>query len=74
MARHKSTPLRTALSRMFPTALLERLALSTGTVRRQRRVDPVQLFWVVVLTLGSGRSRTFADLRRDIRTWHFSEV
>ena len=64
MARHKSTPLRTALSRMFPTALLERLALSTGTVRRHRRVDPVQLFWVVVLTLGSGRSRTFADLRR----------
>jgi IS4 transposase len=49
---------------MFPTALLERLALSTGTVRRHRRVDPVQLFWVVVLTLGSGRSRTFADLRR----------
>ena len=64
MARHKSTPLRTALSRMFPTALLERLALSTGTVRRHRRVDPVQLFWVVVLTLGSGRTRTFADLRR----------
>jgi IS4 transposase len=49
---------------MFPTALLKRLALSTGTVRRRRRVDPVQLFWVVVLTLGSGRSRTFADLRR----------
>jgi putative transposase len=64
MARAQSTPLRTALSRMFPTALLKRLALSTGTVRRRRRVDPVQLFWVVVLTLGSGRSRTFADLRR----------
>jgi len=64
MARAQSTPLRTALSRMFPTALLKRLALSTGTVRRCRRVDPVQLFWVVVLTLGSGRSRTFADLRR----------
>jgi putative transposase len=64
MARAKSTPLRTALSRMFPTALLKRLALSTGMVRRRRRVDPVELFWVVVLTLGSGRSRNFADLRR----------
>lgn len=64
MAQAQSTPLRAALSRMFPTALLKRLALSTGMVRRRRRVDPVQLFWVVVLTLGSGRSRTFADLRR----------
>ena len=60
MARQKSTPLRTALSRMFPAALLKRLASETGTVRRQRRVDPVKLFWVVVLTLGSGRSRSFA--------------
>ena len=64
MAQQKSTPLRTALSRMFPTALLKRLALQTGMVRRRRRVDPVKLFWVLVLTLGSGRSRSFADLRR----------
>lgn len=33
-------------------------------VRRQRRVDPVKLFWVLVLTLGGGRSRSFAGLRR----------
>ncbi len=64
MARQKSTPLRTALSRMFPTALLKRLASETGMVRRRRRVDPVKLFWVLVLTLGSGRSRSFAELRR----------
>jgi IS4 transposase len=49
---------------MFPTALLKRLASQTGMVRRRRRVDPVKLFWVLVLTLGSGRSRSFADLRR----------
>lgn len=64
MARPKSTPLRTALSRMFPAALLRRLALQTGMVRRRRRVDPVKLFWVVVLALGSGGERSFADLRR----------
>lgn len=64
MARPKSMPLRTALSRMFPAALLRRLARETGTVRRRRRVDPVKLFWVLILTLGNGRERSFAELRR----------
>lgn len=64
MARRKSTPLRSALSRMFPTALLQRLARETGAVRRLRKVDPVDLFWVVVLSLGSTGERTIADLRR----------
>lgn len=64
MARRKSMPLRTALSRMFPAALLRRLARESGMVRRRRRVDPVKLFWVLVLTLGNGRERSFAELRR----------
>ena len=64
MARWKSTPLRSALSRMFPKALLQRLARETGAVRRLRKVDPVDLFWVVVLSFGSGGERTIADLRR----------
>lgn len=64
MARRKSTPLRTALSRMFPKALLQRLARESGAVRRLRKVDPVKLFWVVVLSFGSGGERTIADLRR----------
>src|SRR5215470_5632119 len=63
MARRKSTPLRAALSRMFPAALLRRLARETETVRRRRRVDPVKLFWVVVLGVGGGE-RSFAALRR----------
>ena len=63
MARRKSTPLRTALSRLFPAALLRRLAQETGTVQRRRRVDPVKLFWVVVLGVGGGK-RSFAELRR----------
>ena len=63
MARRKSTPLRTALSRVFPASLLRRLAQESGTVRRRRRVDPVKLFWVVVLGVGGGK-RSFAELRR----------
>src|SRR4029078_3958277 len=34
-----------------------------GPVRRRRRVDPVKLFWVVVLGVGGGE-RSFAELRR----------
>jgi len=63
MAQRKSTPLRTALSSLFPAALLRRLARQTGTVQRQRRVDPVKLFWVFVLGV-SGGERSFAELRR----------
>jgi putative transposase len=63
MAQRKSTPLRTALSRLFPAALLRRVAQQTGTVCRHRRVDPVKLFWVVVLGVGGGE-RSFAELRR----------
>lgn len=63
MARRKSTPLRAALSRLFPAAMLRRLAQETGTVRRRRLVDPVKLFWVVVLGVGGGE-RSFAELRR----------
>jgi IS4 transposase len=48
---------------MFPAALLRRLASETGTVRRRRLVDPVKLFWVVVLGV-SGGERSIAELRR----------
>lgn len=64
MARQESMPLRTALSRLFPAALLRRLARDSGMVRRRRRVDPVKLFWVLVLTLGGNGQRSFAELRR----------
>ena len=31
---------------------------------RRRNVDPVALFWTVVLGFGAGRTRSFAGLRR----------
>jgi IS4 transposase len=49
---------------MFPKAALERLAREEGVIQRQRQVGAVALFWVLVLTLGGGRQRTLADLRR----------
>lgn len=64
MARRKSTPLRAALSRMFPRRMLERSARLEGVVRRCRRVEIVALFWVLLWTLDTGGTRTFAGLRR----------
>lgn len=64
MARQKSMPLRTALSRMFPKALLKRMAVAEGVVQRQRKVEVAALFWVLILTVSCGRRRNLADLRR----------
>lgn len=64
MARAKSIPIREALRKLFPTAVLVALARTTGAVRRMRQVDPAALFWTVVLGFGVGRQRTLASLRR----------
>lgn len=64
MARRKHTPLRHALSMLCSRPALERLARAEGLVRRRRRLDPVALFWVVVLTVDTGATRSLADLRR----------
>jgi len=64
MAREQSTPLREALSRWFPSRRIRELAVAEGVVRRQRCVDPVALFWVVVLGVGDAGGRTVAALHR----------
>ena len=64
MARRKSTPLRSTMSRLFPRPKLERLARETGAVQRRRVVDVVALFWTLMLTLETRSNRSIADLRR----------
>jgi len=64
MARRQSTPLRRTLSSWFPSARIRQLAVEEGVVRRQRRVDPVALFWVVVLSVSPSGGRTLAELHR----------
>jgi len=64
MAREKSLPIREALRKLFPTAVLIALARSSGAVKRLRQVDPAALFWAVVLGFGVGKERTIASLRR----------
>lgn len=69
MARRKSTLLCDALSRMFPEAELQRLTASEGVVQRQRKVEIVALFWVLILSVGYGKQRSGPSLRT-ARTRH----
>lgn len=52
------------MSKMFPRSKLERSAREEGVVVRRRRIDPVGLLWVLLLTLDTRGKRTIADLRR----------
>ena len=52
------------LYQLFPTSWLEDLARETGVLQWRRKVDPVGLFWTLVLSFGVGPTRTIAALRR----------
>jgi len=62
-----SIPIARTLRKCFPDSLLHAWARETGVVKRQRKVDPVTLFWTVVCGFATGRERTLAGLRR---TYH----
>jgi hypothetical protein len=76
MAGIPSIDVRGTLRKLFPDAWRRRLAYDCGRVRRRRKVDPVALFWTLVLRypsiprdirsmgFGAGQERTLAGLRR----------
>jgi hypothetical protein len=47
-----------------PAAEIRRLARGTGWIRRSRKVEAVEFFWSLVLSLDGQRLRHIADLRR----------
>ncbi|MCL6443935.1 MAG: IS4 family transposase [Alicyclobacillus sp.] len=49
---------------MFPAEWLRTTASEVGCVQRNRKVDPVVLFWVLVMGFGVGVQRSIASLRR----------
>jgi len=49
---------------MFPSAWLRRSARQTGLVKRERKIEPVAMFWVLVLSFGVRLQRTLAGLKR----------
>jgi len=53
-----------ALYETFPTDWLHETARETGLVKRERKVDPVVMFWVLTLSFGVRLQRTLASLKR----------
>ena len=56
------------LNKMFSPEWLRDTAAKVGYVQRNRKIDPVIFFWVVVLGFGVGVQRTLASLRRAYET------
>lgn len=64
MTLEQDNTIEASLCKLFPTAFLREQAEKTGVIKRDRKVDPVALFWTLVLGFGIGKDRTIADLRR----------
>ena len=54
-----------SLYEMFPTDWIRETARKTGLVKRERKVDPVVMLWVLTLSFGVRLQRTLASLKRN---------
>jgi hypothetical protein len=52
------------IAEMFPEEFLRNTARETGVVRRERKIDPVILFWVLTLGFGVRFLSTIRGLKR----------
>ena len=64
MARTPENTVEAALCHLFPSTWLEAQARPTGMVQRQRKVNPISLFWTLVLSFGIGKEHRLVSLRR----------
>jgi len=56
-----------ALSSLLPEDRVRELAKSTGLIRRERKIDPVAILWVLVLGFGVRLQTDLAALNREYR-------
>lgn len=54
-----------SLHELFSPGWLREKAKETGVIQRERKIDPVILFWVLVLGFGVRLQRNLANLRRN---------
>ncbi len=52
------------LRKMFPEEWLRKTARETGLIKRERKIDPTIIFWVLTLSFGVRLQRTLASLKR----------
>jgi IS4 transposase len=58
------SPLENPLRKMFPEEWLRKTARETGLIKRERKIDPTIIFWVLTLSFGVRLQRTLASLKR----------
>lgn len=63
--RYKMSIAEETLARMFSPDWLRETARKTGLVKRERKIDPVVMFWVLTLSFGVRLQRTLASLKRN---------
>jgi putative transposase len=63
-----SPTLEDSLREMFPEEWLRQSAKETGLIVRERKIDPVIIFWVLTLSFGVRLQRTLASLKREYET------
>ena len=56
------------LCAIFPPEWLREKARDTGLIKRERKIDPVTMFWVLTLGYGTFLQRTLASLKRNYET------
>ena len=57
--------LEDSLREMLPEEWLRQTAKETGLIVRERKIDPVIIFWVLTLGFGVRLQRTLASLKRE---------
>ena len=56
------------LCNLFPSEWLRNKAKETGLIKRERKIDPVIIFWVLAIGYGTLLQRTLAGLKRNYET------
>jgi putative transposase len=54
-----------SLCELFPAEWLRNKAKETGLIKRERKIDPVIIFWVLAIGYGTFLQRTLAGLKRN---------
>lgn len=67
MLSHSSSTLEDSLRGMFPHGCLRRIAKETDLIVRERKIDPIILFWFLTLVFGVHLQRTLTNLKREYK-------
>jgi putative transposase len=65
MSTHFKSSLENSLRKMFPEEGLRETTREIGLIKRERKIDPTIMFWVLTLSFGVHLQRTLASLKRE---------